>query len=120
MNIPGQGKILRVTVEYEDQILTIEGAEAEKWNQHNIQVAMMAQVHSHNPFFTDPINWHIFQKVGSEYTQQLSRSLTILKRMYDAKGIVFPGDRERAYWMLKNAGLLPDSGRPPVTDTPPQ
>jgi len=108
MNLQGNGKLLKVTLEYQDRILIVEGPEAEKWYKHQGTLTTMAQVHAYNPFATDPVNWQIFQRVGSEYTQQLSRSLTMLKRMYDSKAIIWPGDRERARRLLISAGLLPD------------
>lgn len=99
-------KPVRVTIEYPDRVMTITGAEAEKWGQHNTYLASMAQVHGYNPFNVDPVKWEIYQRVGSEYTQQLSKALTMLKGLYDRKGIIFPADKEKARAMLINCGLI--------------
>lgn len=52
-------KLLKVTLKYEDKIMTLEGEEAEKWNNHNLAVAQCAQLHNMNPFLDDPIKWNI-------------------------------------------------------------
>jgi hypothetical protein len=59
MNSEIKTKLLKVTLEYEDKIMTLEGEEAEKWNNHNLAVAQSAQLHNMNPFKDDPINWTI-------------------------------------------------------------
>lgn len=55
-------KILKVTIEFDDHIRTVEGPEAEKWHQHSLSVSSLANVHGMNPFDTDPINWQITPK----------------------------------------------------------
>jgi hypothetical protein len=61
MNPEIKTKLLKVTLEYEDKIMTIEGTEAEKWNEHNLSVAQLAQIHNINPFKDDPINWNVVE-----------------------------------------------------------
>lgn len=51
-------KLLKVTLEFEDRIMSIEGDEAEKWRQHNRLVAVLASTHGNNPFWSDPIKWN--------------------------------------------------------------
>lgn len=55
-------KILKVTIEYEDETLTVEGKEAEKWHQHCQSIGTLAYIHNMNPFDTDPINWKTTKK----------------------------------------------------------
>lgn len=50
-------KTLKVIIEFEDEIWTIEGEEAEKWQAHNFSVASLAQNHGMNPFQFNPIKW---------------------------------------------------------------
>jgi len=57
MNTEITTKLLKVTLEYEDKIMTIEGDECGKWNNHNLAVAQLAQIHNMNPFLNDPITW---------------------------------------------------------------
>lgn len=59
MNSEIKTKLLKVTLEYEDKIMTIDGYEALKWNDHNLIVAQFAQFHNVNPFKDNPINWNI-------------------------------------------------------------
>lgn len=62
MNAEIKTKLLKVTLEYEDKIMTIEGTDAEKWNNHNLAVSQIAQIHNMNPFKDDPIIWTITDK----------------------------------------------------------
>ncbi len=59
-------KIQRVTIEFDDKVMTIEGNEAEKWEQHNIALASSAsnRAGNQNPFDTDRINWQTEIKVN--------------------------------------------------------
>ena len=52
-------KILKVTIEFEDKILSLEGEEAVKWDKHNVSLALGAsnRVGNQNPFDTDPVKW---------------------------------------------------------------
>ena len=52
-------KILKVTIEYDDKIITLEGEEAEKWQQHGDSLSTMASIRAgnQNPFDTDPVKW---------------------------------------------------------------
>jgi hypothetical protein len=60
--MPEKGKILKVTIEFEHEILQLEGTEAEKWSKHNESVASLATVHGMNPFDFDRINWTVIPK----------------------------------------------------------
>lgn len=54
--------IKKVTIEYDDCIMQLRGAEAAKWEAHNNAVAVFAQVHNCNPFKSDPIKWTKIKK----------------------------------------------------------
>jgi len=50
-------KILEVIIKFDDYTLKISGEEAEKWYNHNLNVAEIAKIHDCNPFDKDPIKW---------------------------------------------------------------
>jgi hypothetical protein len=86
MNPEINTKLLKVTLEYEDKIMTIEGAEAEKWNNYNLAVAQLAQLHNMNPFKDNPINWNIeHQLTIYEWLQQLPEPIKdkAIRNLYD-------------------------------------
>jgi|GEM_PF-6497722 len=56
-NIP-----IKVTIEFTDKIISIEGPDAAKWHQHNKQLALLGDTHNCNPFDLDPIRWEIITK----------------------------------------------------------
>lgn len=49
----------KVTLEYDDEIRTIKGDEAQKWSDHNKTLAILAQSHRMNPFDIDPVRWKV-------------------------------------------------------------
>jgi hypothetical protein len=49
------GKILKVTIEFENEILSVEGSEAEKWNER-ISVAE-SLLHTRSYITAPQINW---------------------------------------------------------------
>jgi len=51
-------KILKVTIEYDDKTVEVDGPEAEKWERHNQSLASLAYVHRMNPFDSDPVKWN--------------------------------------------------------------
>lgn len=53
---------IKVTIEYKNRYLIIEGKEAKKWGKHGDTLVMLAHVHNSNPFDTDPIDWKIKKK----------------------------------------------------------
>ena len=55
-------KIIKVTLEFDDKIMTIEGEEAEKWDNHCLGMATLASIHKMNPFDSDPIKWNVQEK----------------------------------------------------------
>ncbi len=55
-------KLLKVTLEYDDEIMTIDGKEAEKWNHCNTVLATLAYAHGMNPFDAYPVKWTIEKK----------------------------------------------------------
>ena len=55
-------KLLKVTLEYDDHISTIEDKEAQKWDQHCQTVSMLAKIHGANVFDDDPIKWETIKK----------------------------------------------------------
>ncbi len=59
-----QSHIKRVTIEFTDKVMVLEGGEAAKWEQHNIAIATIADVHGMNPFSTDKIKWTEFVKTS--------------------------------------------------------
>lgn len=56
------GKILKVTLEFEDEIRTIEGEEAEAWLDNANGCASIAHIHNMNPFDKRPTQWIIIPK----------------------------------------------------------
>jgi hypothetical protein len=52
-------KLLKVTLEFDDKTMTIEGEEAEKWDKHITGLASLADIHGMNPFDTDPVRWQV-------------------------------------------------------------
>lgn len=54
-------KILKVTIEFDDKILVLEGDQAEKWKRYSDMLAVAAsnRVGNQNPFETDPVRWTI-------------------------------------------------------------
>ena len=52
-------KILKVTLEFNDRINTVEGEEAEKWLSHGNTCATLAAIRNMNPFDSDPIKWNV-------------------------------------------------------------
>lgn len=86
MNPKINTKLLKVTLEYEDKIMTIEGEEAEKWNNHNLSVAQFVQLHNMNLFKDNPINWNIEQRLTIyEWLQQLPEPIKdkAIRNLYD-------------------------------------
>ena len=59
-------KLLKVTLQFDDKIMSIEGEEAEKWNSHCSSVARLASTHGMNPFDSDPIRWKVNNEKGEE------------------------------------------------------
>jgi hypothetical protein len=55
-------RLLKVILEFDDKIMTIEGDEALKWDSHNISLAVLANSHSINPFDHDPVRWTVQTK----------------------------------------------------------
>lgn len=55
-------KTIKVFIEKEDEILELEGDEAEKWAQHCESVCFLAANHSMNPFDSDPVKWKTTKK----------------------------------------------------------
>ena len=55
-------KILKVTIEYENKIMIVEGEEAEKWQKNNESVVAIAYVHGMNAFDSNPIKWRVVEK----------------------------------------------------------
>ena len=49
--------IRKVTIEFDNKVLTVEGEEAKKWQEHNKTLSFFAKTHGQNPFDSDPINW---------------------------------------------------------------
>ena len=54
--------LLKVTLEFDDKTMTIEGDEARRWDAHCLQLAQLAETHGMNPFKHDPIKWNIVDK----------------------------------------------------------
>lgn len=50
-------KIKKVTIEFDDKIMMLEGEEAEKWSEHNSALASLAYTHNMNLFDLDPVKW---------------------------------------------------------------
>ena len=55
-------KIIKVTLEFDDKIMVIEGLEAEKWDKHCTAVGTLAYTHGMNPFDDDPVKWQTTDK----------------------------------------------------------
>ena len=55
-------RLIKVTLEFDDKIMTIEGDEAFKWDAHNLSLSVLAHAHGINPFDTDPIRWTVQTK----------------------------------------------------------
>ena len=51
-------KLLKVTLQFDDKIMSIEGEEVEKWQSHCHSLETLASVHGMNPFDSDPIHWN--------------------------------------------------------------
>lgn len=62
ITIDDGNKILKVTIEKEYEILSIEGDEANKWVLHNRTMATIASLQGQNPFDYDSINWKVQRK----------------------------------------------------------
>ena len=62
VTIDDGNKIIRVIIEKEYEILTIENEEAQKWVLHNRFIATLASLQGNNPFDHDSINWKIQRK----------------------------------------------------------
>ena len=58
-------KLLRVILTFDDKIMAIEGQEAEKWDNYNTSLAVLAHTHNMNPFDIDPIKWQVVYKEDS-------------------------------------------------------
>lgn len=67
-------KVKFVLITYEDHIRCLTGEEAEKWNEHNVAVARLAQLHSANPFDKDPVNWIIMPTDAKESSSSTDNS----------------------------------------------
>jgi len=52
-------KTIKVIIETENEIRTIKGSEAEKWNKHCEAVVQYCNVHGFNPFESDSIKWNV-------------------------------------------------------------
>lgn len=52
-------KIIKVTLEYEDEIKTINGEEAEMWLDNANACVSIAAIHNMNPFDKRPTMWNI-------------------------------------------------------------
>lgn len=65
-------KIIKVTLEYDDKIQTLEGEEAEKWLSHGNSLCVMAsnRAGNQNPFDTDPVKWTIINKSKINTSEQ--------------------------------------------------
>jgi len=55
-------RLLKVTLEFDDKTMIIEGDEAFKWDAHNLSLSVLAHAHGINPFDTDPIRWTVQTK----------------------------------------------------------
>jgi len=55
-------RLLRVTLEFDDKIVSIEGEEVKKWELYNTSITTLAHTHGMNPFDRDPIKWMIQNK----------------------------------------------------------
>ena len=53
---------IKVTIEYKNRYIIIEGKEAKKWLEHTDALVMLAHIHGSNPFASDPIDWKIIKK----------------------------------------------------------
>ena len=53
---------IKITIEYRDRIVIIEGKEAKKWGEHTDALVMLAHIHNANPFDFDPIKNKIIKK----------------------------------------------------------
>jgi hypothetical protein len=49
--------LLKVTLEFDDHTRTLEGPEAQKWQQHTDSLATLGHYHNMNPFDQDPVVW---------------------------------------------------------------
>ena len=54
--------LLKVTLEFDDKTMTIEGDEARRWDAHCLQLAQLVETHGMNPFKHDSIKWNIVDK----------------------------------------------------------
>ena len=50
-------KLLKVTLEFDDKTMTIEGNEALRWEEMCNSLSILAQAHGMNPFDESPIKW---------------------------------------------------------------
>jgi hypothetical protein len=69
-------KIQRVTIEFDDKILSIQGEEAEKWSAHITSLSVMAQnrAGNQNPFDYDPVKW---ETVDKDITTEIKKGLLV-------------------------------------------
>ena len=103
-------KLLKVTLEFEDKVLTVEGSEAEKWDSHNMHVASFAEVHNFNPFTNDPIKW---EEVNKEDLPKVSLGSGNLKvtTTFDLKNstdTVFNGSVENPVFQQTGESTTPE------------
>lgn len=52
-------RLRKVTLEYDDRVVSLSGSEAEKWLRHSESLAVLGAVHGMNPFDTDPVQWEV-------------------------------------------------------------
>ena len=56
-------QILKVTLEFDDKIMELEGEEAVKWSNNCESVGSIAMVHGMNAFDSNPVKWKVTTKL---------------------------------------------------------